>query len=453
MYGNNILFLIVIITTVIILNVQSGCCEEKKDGSDSKKKESGEFNVFNWAMRPLQTFLEWYYPDIETEEKYSKNTFSITVEFGAPVTGYLLIETSCNQKISEIKKKIQQKRIDYTVNQQILVLLWHNDDKTLVILENEKKLGDYINSNCDCNDILSPQFDLYPWNIQKSVLSTCDQCRIEVYKRFTYEDVVFTSEPNVTHYEYAMMSSHVYEPNKLFLHDWYVINHNPPHKNGLAFAIYMNTKRHQLVVSIRGTIVTTSLSSILDNILTDIRLFLSTQNIDTFDTARLLLFSDESLTIPHPDSHKYSVSFTGHSLGAALAECFACYYQAYAITFDSPGTSRILNNDPICQRNIKKEGYEPEKKIRTYLGNYVNVINAANPQFGGVMYLKQFGVDHDTDLNEFYYIKSSAASIFLAACLFMTTAHKRVFELASNAYCDSIVNFQELTYAMTLANP
>ncbi|CAF1228410.1 unnamed protein product [Adineta steineri] len=164
--------------------------------------------------------------------------------------------------------------------------------------------------------------------------STCDQCKLIVTKRLTYEDAIFTSEPNVTHYEYAMMSSHVYEPNKPFLHDWKVINHNLPHKNGLAFTIYMNTKRQQLVVSARGTIVT-NLSSILDNILTDIRLFLSTQNIDTFDTARLSLFSDESIIIPHPDSHKYSVSFTGHSLGAALAECFACHYQAYAITFDS----------------------------------------------------------------------------------------------------------------------
>ncbi|CAF1228394.1 unnamed protein product [Adineta steineri] len=444
MYGNNILFLIVIITTVIILNGQSGCCEEKKDGSDPKKKESGKLSLFSWAKRSPKTFWEgfnafappawmtsylpvvqWPYWGIKTEKKYSNDTFRITVEFDA---SSFTIETNHNQSIFEIKKKIHQK-INYIFNPQTLVLLSNNDHKTLIILDNETKLGDYMNSTCECNDICSQRPDFTSCWMQNSVLFTCDQWKLIVTKRLIKTDMIFTSKPNVTHYEYAMMSLHVYEPNKPFLHDWYVTDHNPPHKNGLAFAIYMNTKRHQLVVSLRGTIVTTNSSSILDNILTDIRLFLSDQNIDTFDAARLSLFDDESIIIPHLDSLTYSVSFTGHSLGAALAECLACHYQAYAITFDSPGTSRILNNDPICQRNIKKDGYEPEKKIRTYLGNYANVINAANPQFGDVMYLKQFGIHHDTSPNEFYYIHSSAESIFLAACLFMNTAKKHIFKL------------------------
>ncbi|CAF1343144.1 unnamed protein product, partial [Rotaria sordida] len=111
------------------------------------------------------------------------------------------------------------------------------------------------------------------------------------------------------------------------------------------------------------------------------RLLFTNQAIDTFDSARLLLFHDEPLYIPRRDSIPYIISFTGHSLGAALAESFACVYNAYAVTFDSPGTKHILENDPSCRKNIEL-GYNPKEHIHTYLGAYANLVNVANPQFG-----------------------------------------------------------------------
>ncbi|CAF1044369.1 unnamed protein product [Rotaria sordida] len=72
------------------------------------------------------------------------------------------------------------------------------------------------------------------------------------------------------------------------------------------------------------------------------------------------------------------ISFTGHSLGAALAESLACIYHTHAVTFDSPGTKHILSNDPSCQTNIDL-GYNPKTSIHTYLGPHANLIHVARP--------------------------------------------------------------------------
>ncbi|CAF1484966.1 unnamed protein product, partial [Rotaria sordida] len=216
------------------------------------------------------------------------------------------------------------------------------------------------------------------------------------------------------------MSSHVYQPTEPFLDDWHVIRYDLPNKNGLALAIYINPERHQCVISIRGTDLT---SSFLNNPITDLRLLFTNQAIDTFDSARLLLFHDEPLYIPRRDSIPYIISFTGHSLGAALAESFACVYNAYAVTFDSPGTKHILENDPSCRTNIEL-GYNPKEHIHTYLGAYANLVNVANPQFGQVIYLKRFGTDNDNESAYFFYIYSSAASVYLATCIFSNIINK-----------------------------
>lgn len=56
----------------------------------------------------------------------------------------------------------------------------------------------------------------------------------------------------------------------------------------------------------------------------------------------------------------------------------------------------------IAKTNIRN-GYRPQKRIRTYLGTYANRINVANPQFGEVFYLKQFGVKNNNSPDEFFY--------------------------------------------------
>ena len=227
--------------------------------------------------------------------------------------------------------------------------------------------------------------------------------------------------------EYARISSHVYQPDGPFLDDWNVTVYNSSNKNGLALASFVNAQRHQCVISVRGTVLQLSRLGILNNIFTDLRLLLTKHTIDIFDSARLLVFHDEPIFIPDLDSIPYAVSFTGHSLGAALAESFACAVQGYAVTFDSPGTKEILNNDPYCQENINK-GYKPGEHVLTYLGTYANLINTANPQFGNIIYLKQFGISGGTRSADFYYINSSATCVFLAACIFANIVSKKVFK-------------------------
>ncbi|CAF1018110.1 unnamed protein product [Adineta steineri] len=332
---------------------------------------------------------------------YSNSTFTLLVKCNFGKEKSFEIETNLNTYIYELKQIIQQKT-GHPHDQQRLEFTSRSYFELHRNLQDTHKLGDYITiENNTCKYIL------------------------RVYKRKENKHLIFNSIPNVTHYEYVMMSSHVYQPNESFLDGWHVKQFNLPNKNGLSLVAYINPERHQCVISIRGTDLT---SSLFNNPITDLRLLFTNQAIDTFDSARLLLFYDKLLHIPRQNGIPYVVSFTGHSLGAALAESFACVYNGYAVTFDSPGTKHILHNDPSCRTNIEL-GYNLTEHIHNYLGAYANVVNVANPQSGRVIYLKQFGTGNDTRPAEFFYIYSSAAGVYMAACIFANIIDKNMFKL------------------------
>jgi hypothetical protein len=114
-----------------------------------------------------------------------------------------------------------------------------------------------------------------------------------------------------------------------------------------------------------------------------------------------------------------------------LAQSYACMYQSHAVTFDSPGISKILSNDPSCLKHVK-QGYKPDAHIHIYLGTYANLVNAVDRHFGEVIYLTQFGMNNeDVTTGHFSYIYSSLAAIDLAVCIFANIVERgHVFILA-----------------------
>ncbi|CAF1516408.1 unnamed protein product [Adineta ricciae] len=337
----------------------------------------------------------------KVNRNYSNSTFTLHVQSGFRKNKSFDIVTSLNTSIYELKKIIEQ-RSGLPCDQQELQFISDVEFASYRNVQDNLKLGDYI-SNQD--------------HVCKYVL--------RVYRRRRKPKFVFNILPNVTHYEYVRMSSHVYQPEDPFLPGWHVRKLDFPNRNGLFLAAYINAERHQCVISARGTDLT---KGFLFNPITDLRLLFTNQAIDTFDSARTMLFHDGTLHLPYSNDSSYVISFTGHSLGAALAESLACTYKGYAVTFDSPGTRHILHNDPSCEKNIE-DGYNVTEHVHTYLGTYANIINVANPQSGQVIYLKHFGAGDDPRSNEFFYIYSSAAGVYIAACIFANIVDKSMFQL------------------------
>ncbi|CAF4037050.1 unnamed protein product [Adineta steineri] len=339
-----------------------------------------------------------FYSGIQSDETYSNETFLLYVEIDLFLEPPFYIEASSNQYIFKLKEAIQH-RSGYRLDQQRLHLCKYMSTCWSKKLKDGGKLGDYGVFENNMHD-----YQLF------------------VTKRNINRHMNFTATPNVTHYEYAMMSYHVYEPSGQFLDGWNVTVYNPPNKNDLVLAAYVNVARHQCVISIRGTVLT---GSVFYNLLTDLRLFFTNQAIDIYDAARAEVH-DALISIPGLGPTSYDISFTGHSLGAALAESFACTYQAYAVTFDSPGTERILNNDPDCQKNIRN-GYQPQERIRTYLGTYANIINVANPQSGNAY--KEQSIKGTLWPTFFEHLTEHASQQFLLCLLLIQSMKPVAFHL------------------------
>ena len=81
----------------------------------------------------------------------------------------------------------------------------------------------------------------------------------------------------------------------------------------------------------------------------------------------------ESVIKEAPDG--YHISLTGHSLGAVLAEIMACRFRLPAVTFESPGSRTLIENDELC---VQKSD---EADIIEYLTG-PNAVNTLSPHAG-----------------------------------------------------------------------
>ena len=167
-------------------------------------------------------------------------------------------------------------------------------------------------------------------------------------------------------------------------------------KTGYYGMIYKNDKTHQIVLAHRGPKggakeVFTNLLNKNDDWKTYLEEILGGQII-VGQQARNYEFTEEAIKLAKKLG--YRLSFTGHSLGAWLAELSAFYSHAYfdyrnvkAVTFESPGTLPMLEK---LQSNIQSRQTQvniDDIEIVTYLAS-PNPVNCCNKHMGRVYTMK-----------------------------------------------------------------
>lgn len=175
-----------------------------------------------------------------------------------------------------------------------------------------------------------------------------------------------------TLYEYAIFSEGVYydDGNKTNLPpEWKLMRTSYNKKTGYFGAAYASSDG-ALVFAHRGTDI-----SNIESLIADIHLFSRNPPQDMLQSAfkfvRKILSSNQQFR---------SISHTGHSLGAALAELCAYRLKSKAVTFDSPGIRAILeklNIDNLEIEQLDVTGYLSEP----------NLVNIMSPQVGNTFHL------------------------------------------------------------------
>ncbi len=177
------------------------------------------------------------------------------------------------------------------------------------------------------------------------------------------------------------------------LEDWHVVSvHDNVSETGYYGVIYQNNKTHQVVLANRGTEggasgVITDLSKKHSDWNVNLREILVGQII-VGQQARNYEATKEA--VEKAKKLGYRLSFTGHSLGAWLAEMSAFYsYDHFhyrdikAVTFDSPGTKPMMEN---WKSNIASRDTQVNLKdidIVTYLA-IPNPVNSCNRHVGRI---------------------------------------------------------------------
>jgi hypothetical protein len=182
-----------------------------------------------------------------------------------------------------------------------------------------------------------------------------------------------------TDYIYALLSNHVYqdlqEEDKLPEdEDWEVVS-TKSGTSGYFGALYYNRKDNHYVLSHRGT---ANLAGWIEDFKGIYLSNISPQKHEAF------VFVKEA--VDRAKQSKAGLSFTGHSLGAFLAELsvFYChndfdYPHVNAVTFESPGTKERL--EEMMSQIPAEELYLTELDIVGYL-SYANLINTCNSRLG-----------------------------------------------------------------------
>jgi hypothetical protein len=117
-----------------------------------------------------------------------------------------------------------------------------------------------------------------------------------------------------------------------------------PQRQHLTLAWYVNKDLRHVLVAFKG-------SSHLWDFFQDAVLASTEQGLLSVDAAVYLL-ADSMFPVQNFVQRNFTVSFTGHSLGAVLAEQCACVFGSWAVTFDSPGSGGQHYLHPRCRDNM-----------------------------------------------------------------------------------------------------
>lgn len=207
---------------------------------------------------------------------------------------------------------------------------------------------------------------------------------------------------------HILLSKHVYKDSQIGDHvqlgpqfDVYLANwkvkkiYDDTNTSGYYAVIYKNKNDHQVVLAIRGTEgggagVIKSLLKKNSDWKTNLEEILGGQ-IVIGQQARNYQATYEAIKIAK--AKKYRLSFTGHSLGAWLAELSVFYshvyfkhYKVKAVTFDSPGALPMM--EKLQPNIVNRTNVElTDLKIVTYLAT-PNPVNCCNSHVGEVFCIK-----------------------------------------------------------------
>lgn len=185
-----------------------------------------------------------------------------------------------------------------------------------------------------------------------------------------------------TPYQYALFSLDVYQDRNdhvVLPSNWAPLLKSPENLNteGYFGIAYINRNTKEIVIAHRGT------NDLYDIFKDDGSLFLQWAPPQFLNSARpfIQLVKDNLSEHSNIYGFGYTFSFTGHSLGASLAEISAAQENVPAVTFDSPGTVPIINT-------LMSDGQLPADALskahantKTYLAN-PNLVNTLHPHLG-----------------------------------------------------------------------
>lgn len=190
-----------------------------------------------------------------------------------------------------------------------------------------------------------------------------------------------------THFEYAVHSLSVYNDPAVIIPpmpNWQTFRTSDTDgltTNGYFGTAYINIHSNpkQLVIAHRGT-------DTLPDIYSDAQLFL--EKIPKQFIENATPFSDRVKAALGSSLSEYALSYTGHSLGAALAELSAASDNVVGVTFESPGTLPIINNmisrgelpaNALANANNNIITYNAGPNIVNTLNNHVGKLSRVFP--------------------------------------------------------------------------
>lgn len=198
-----------------------------------------------------------------------------------------------------------------------------------------------------------------------------------------------------THYEHVFFSQQVYEKDGgELMGGWHTKISSDKYnlsQEGYFGCAYIKFNTRQIIVAHRGT-------NGSHNFWSDLKIFFQ-NSPSAHQHAKLFV---DKITLRHP---AYTISQTGHSLGAIHAELCALEFKHPAVTFESPGTKKIIENHWNTKITI------PFQNIINYLGDK-NDCNSVGDHIGRILYVDVLSSDkrekHEEDERRHHALVSDA---------------------------------------------
>lgn len=150
-----------------------------------------------------------------------------------------------------------------------------------------------------------------------------------------------------TDYEFAKCAHQSYkEEGGIPPEGWRVLDHFRPDEVkdyfGFSATFYVNDESRKGIVAFRGTELKSTFKAAKGTLVSDFALMLGM-------TPGIVEYAQDFYS--RQAERGYDISFTGHSLGAALAELLALRNRLPAVTFDSPGCKPLVHEQPEYAQN------------------------------------------------------------------------------------------------------